>query len=364
MKILFSLGHPAQFHLFKNVINNLNKKGHKIKVLVSNKDILEELCCKSDFEFLSILPVRKNNSKYSQFKTLINRYLVVIRFIFNYKPNLLVGSEVTFPIAGKTFGIPSILFSEDDAAFISKFVAIAYPFATTILSPLTCNAGKYEYKKVGYNGFQKLAYLHPLHFKPDKKRVKDLIGERYFILRFSKLDAYHDVGRNKGINSQIAQKLITILSEHGKVFITSERELEPQFEKYRINIDIVDIHHALYYADLYIGDSQSMAVEAAMLGTPGIRFNDFVGKIGVLEELEHTYKLTTGINPANPRKLFEKLDQILKQGLKNHGFKSRHKQMIRDKIDVLSFMIWFIENYPLSNLIMKEDTEYYRNFNW
>ncbi len=55
-----------------------------------------------------------------------------------------------------------------------------------------------------------------------------------------------------------------------------------------------DIYHALYYADLYIGDSQTIAAEKAVLGTPALRFNDFVGKIGYLEELEHKYGLTFG----------------------------------------------------------------------
>jgi predicted glycosyltransferase len=31
--------------------------------------------------------------------------------------------------------------------------------------------------------------------------------------------------------------------------------------------------------DLYIGDSQTMAAEAAVLGIPSIRFNSFVGKL-------------------------------------------------------------------------------------
>ena len=44
---------------------------------------------------------------------------------------------------------------------------------------------------------------------------------------------------------------------------------------------------------MYIGDSQSMAIEAALLGTPGIRFNDFNNKIGHLNELKNVYKLST-----------------------------------------------------------------------
>ena len=39
MKALFHLGHPAHFHLFKNVIVTLNSKGHQIFILIKKKDI-------------------------------------------------------------------------------------------------------------------------------------------------------------------------------------------------------------------------------------------------------------------------------------------------------------------------------------
>ena len=44
-----------------------------------------------------------------------------------------------------------------------------------------------------------------------------------------------------------------------------------------ININPLDIHHVMSFASIYIGDSQTMAAEAGVLGTPFIRFNDFVG---------------------------------------------------------------------------------------
>lgn len=65
------------------------------------------------------------------------------------------------------------------------------------------------------------------------------------------------------------------------------------------------IHHAMAFAKMYIGDSQTMAAEAAVLGTPSIRFNDFVGEIGYLEELENTYQLTFGIMTSDRENLLK-----------------------------------------------------------
>jgi uncharacterized protein len=72
------------------------------------------------------------------------------------------------------------------------------------------------------------------------------------------------------------------------------------------------MHHVLANASLLISDSQSMSVEAAMLGVPSLRFSSFAGKISVLEELEHKYKLTFGIDPSSPNKLLFKIEDIIK----------------------------------------------------
>ena len=39
------------------------------------------------------------------------------------------------------------------------------------------------------------------------------------------------------------------------------------------------------------------------------KFNDFVGKLGYLEELQHKYNLAYGIKTSEPEKLYQKLDE-------------------------------------------------------
>ncbi len=123
-----------------------------------------------------------------------------------------------------------------------------------------------------------------------------------------------------------------------------------------------DIYHALYYADLYIGDSQTIAAEKAVLGTPALRFNDFVGKIGYLEELEHKYGLTFGIKTSEPQRLFDKIEELINTPNLKEEWQKRRKKMLSEKIDVTAFMVWFIENYPESVKIMKEEPDYQYNF--
>ncbi|RCR67608.1 glycosyltransferase [Larkinella punicea] len=361
MNCLIFLGHPAHYHLFKNIIIELKKNGNTVKVLSRTKDILEELCLKDNIEFLNVLPEVRKKSVTSIVISYLRKYKRISRIIKDFKPDLLLGSEPSLTHLGKFYRIPSFVFSEDDVSIIPQFAKIAYPFVSVILSPQSCNAGKWEFKKVGYNGFHKLAYLHPLAFKAQVEEIGELANRDYFILRFAELVAYHDTNKS-GITNEIARRLIAILEPYGNVFITSERPLAPEFEKYKLTANPSKIHHILAYAKMYIGDSQSMAVEAALLGTPGIRFNDFAGEIGVLNELEYNYKLTSSFKTNEVDRFFEKVNEMLMNKALNAEYKSKQTRMLGEKINVLKFFVWFIENYPKSASIMKENPDYQYNF--
>jgi hypothetical protein len=360
MNILFQLGHPAHFHLFRNTITNLNRDGHKTYILIKKKDILEDLLKEEGMPYVNILPSGKKTKL-----SLLLRLWRVFWFTLKHRIDVLVGSTPEVAQIGWLLRRRSMIMAEDDASVVPQFIKAVRPFADAYLSPITCNNGVLEPQTTHYAGFHKLAYLHPNQFKPDPGVVNRYFPhqEPYFLLRFAQLNAYHDVSANaKGFNKEIASNLIERLLPYGKVYITSERPLEPELEQYRLNINPLDIHHVMFFAKLYIGDSQSMAVEAAMLGTPGLRFNDFAGKIGVLEELEHKYGLTYAIPSSDPQRLYAKVDELLAVLDLRDVFKQRRQKMLSEKIDVTAFYTWFIENYPESGKIMKEDPNYQYRF--
>jgi predicted glycosyltransferase len=363
MKVLFHLGHPAHFHLFKNVILDLEKRKHKINILIKKKDILEDLLKDSDIPYKNILPEGRKDSKVG---IIIGQIKQVVRlgvFCLQKRPELLIGSVPTVAQVGALLGITSINLSEDDAEAVSLFAKTTYPFSSVILAPDTCNNGKWEYKSIKYKGYHELAYLHPNHFKPDINIVKRYIAtdKPFFIIRFSKLNAYHDTGIS-GISLDVAKNIVEILKPYGNIFITSEKELVPELEKFRINIKPLDIHHFLHYAKLYIGDSQTMAAEAGVLGTPFIRINDFVGRLGYLDELENKYKLGYGIKPDKIGHLIPLVESLLSNKNLKNEWKKKQNEMLKDKIDVTNFLMWFVENYPESINIMKANPDYQYNF--
>ena len=351
MNVLIQMSHPAHFHLYKNVAHNLMDDGHQVFILIKTKDILEDLLKASGLPYYNILKEAHRKSKLGIFWDMLVRDWRMLRFVRKHHIDLLTGSTPEVAQVGWLTRKYRINTGEDDMRIVPLFQKLAGPFIQTMLSPETCDNWKLESKTIKYAGFHKLAYLHPNQFTPDRKVVdKYFPSERpFFILRFAKLKAYHDVEtKAHGINTEIAQHLIDQLSPYGDVYITSERDLEPQFEKYRLHINPLDIHHLLAFAKLYIGDSQSMAVEAAMLGTPSLRFNDFAGKIGVLDELENKYGLTCGIPSSNPRQLYDKVEELLAMPDLYDVYQQRRQVMLSEKIDVTAFFTWFIENYPES----------------
>ena len=363
MNVLVQLSHPAHFHLYKNVVKNLQANNHKVFIVIKTKDILEDLLKEANLPYYNILPAEKRRNKFDILWSMIVKDFRILCFCIKHKIDFLTGSTPEVAQVSWLLRRYSANTGEDDAVVAPLWIKAAGPFVQTMLSPEVCDNGKLNAKSIKYNSYQKLAYLHPNHFTPDKSVVENHFSTEkpYFLLRFAKLNAHHDDGIG-GINTENAEKLIKILEQYGDIYITSERELEPQFEKYRLNIDLLDVHHVMAFASIYIGDSQSMAVEAAMLGVPSIRFNDFAGRIGVLEELEHKYCLTFGIKSSEPEKLYQTVENLLKESNIREEFQTRRQKMLSEKIDTTAFFTWFIENYPESKKIMTENPDYQYNF--
>ena len=95
---------------------------------------------------------------------------------------------------------------------------------------------------------------------------------------------------------------------------------------------------------------------------PNIRFNNFVGKISILSELETKYELSYGISSSNSQALFGKINELLSMQDLKQKMQERRFRMLKDKIDVTAFFVWFIENYPQSIIIMKENPAFQLKF--
>jgi predicted glycosyltransferase len=343
---LFFFGHPAHFHMFKNTITELNQQGVKTTIMVKTKDVLTDLLDASGLQYINTMPKGRKDGIVGIIEGLLVKTSVLFRFVKQNKPDLMLGTSAEIAWVGKLLGIKSLVFNEDDYHVVKGFARVVYPFAHAIVSPAICDNGPWQRKTITYQGYQKLAYLHPRRFVPNVEMVKKYFdpSKPYSIMRFAKLTAHHDTFA-EGFTTPIASETIKRLHKYGAVYITSERPLEPEFEPYRLNINPLDIHHVLAFAQLYLGDSQSMAVEAAILGTPSLRFSSFAGKINVLQELENNYQLTFGIHSSQPDDLYRKIDEVFAMDDRHNIFTARTNKMLNDKEDVTGFYLKTINNF-------------------
>lgn len=364
MKYFFLLNHPAHFHLFKNVIKILRTKGHLCFIYVRPKDVLENLLCEEGFDY-KILTLPSKKRKFiigSSITGLLKKEYKLSKYVLKHKPDLLIGTDWAIVHVGRLFNIHSMVFNEDDTIATPEN-KVFYPFAKTLVLPECCDKSMWGKKRISYNGYHELAYLHPNRFTPDNNIVNEKLGTNkpFIIIRLVKLTASHDIGK-KGLGLSIILKLIKEYEKDYIFLISMEDITIPELEKYRFRFELILMHHFIANAALVISDSQTMIAEAAVLGTPSVRFNDFVGKISYLEELEHKYGLTYGIQTNKPDELMKKVNELLTMPDLKHVWKNKMCKMLKEKIDVTAFIGWFIENYPTSKITMRDNPDYQYKF--
>lgn len=363
MNVLIYLGHPAQYHFIKHTAKQLIADGNRVKLLIKTKDILEELLKEDKWEYENIQTKFRKGTKLGILRASFDRTRKVMKVARQFKADILVGTDSSVAQAAWFLRKPALTTLEDDVDVIYNLARLTYPFTSCIVVPEPCRVGKWEKKKIPYYGYMKLAYLHPNWFTPDNAIARKYgIEGKYILIRLAKLAAHHDVGI-KGLNTQLVKEVIEEAKKVGyRVYISSESDIDPSLVPYQLKIIHTDIHHVMAFASMLISDSQSMSVEAAMLGVPSIRFSDFSGRISVLEELEEKYGLTFGIKTSDTELLKVKVKDLFNLPDLRREFQERRKKMLSEKIDVTAFLTWFIENYPASKTEIQNNLDYQLRF--
>ena len=360
MNILIDINHPAHVHLLRNVYTLLKANGHNVVVVVKEIPSAMKLLDLYTIPYTNIGKKDDAVMKKGVDQLVYDRRL--LKLVLEYHINLGIGSSINIPHVSKLSKMRSVVLDDDDDEVEPLFVKFGHPFADTILSPI--GTPRKSKKTIYVNAYHELSYLHPNRFKPDASVLKDAgveEGEPYFILRFNAFKAHHDVGV-VGLTIENKRRLVEYLKTKGKVFITTERNIDEEFKPYQLTVSPEKAHSLMYYATMLIGDSQTMTSEAAVLGTPAIRCNTFVGRIHYLEEEEHKYGLTYGFRPEQSEEMFKKIDELLSMPNLKEEWQARRQKMLSEKIDYAQFLTWFIENYPESRDIMKENPGYQYRF--
>jgi predicted glycosyltransferase len=263
----------------------------------------------------------------------------MIETAYSFDPDVIV-SRLNPPAAHASIitRCPSIVF--DDSEVVRLAGRITHPFADIICTPANFDLDLGD-KQERYDGFHELAYLGPDQFEPKKEVLKEFdidVDSEYSVLRFVSWGAHHDVNE-EGLSREAKEKLVSRLSDMGDVYITSESEIPSKFEEYRLPVPPKEIHHLLYFSNLYVGDSQTMATEAAVLGTPAIRTNTFAydDDMSNFVKLEEDYGLLRSTTDED--EAIQLASEWFESSHLQTTFHQRRKNLLDDTEDVCTYIL-------------------------
>lgn len=346
MNLLVDIGHPAHVHLFYPLSKELSEQGHRL--FYSVRDIPVAIRLMEHYGMTPYLNLGgKHDNLVGKAQSVLHQDIQLLKFVRKHHIDLGISSGLVLSHVSRITRMKSFMFDDDDDAAEPLIVKYGHPLSDVVFTP-DCIHRKTK-QAVYYAGTHELAYLHPKRFSPNPsvlQRAGIQKGERFFIMRFVALKGHHDVGQ-QGLTLEQKKALVKLLEPHGRVIITAERAIEPEFEQYRLPVPPEDIHSLMAYSSLFLGDSQTMTSEAAVLGVPALKCNTFAGRLSVPNMLEERFDLCYAYQPSQFDKMYRHVEQLLTRNpeeLKKE-WHSKQQRMLTELIDPTEFFVNYIESY-------------------
>lgn len=356
MKILIDIGHPAHVHYFKNFIWIMQKKGHQITITARDKEVAFKLL--DYYKFTYFKRGKGGNGYIGKLLYILWADYFLFKKALEVKPDIFLsfGSPYAAQVAW-LLKKPHIAFDDTDHNPFSH--AMYVPFTTAILTP-KFYLKDHGNRQIRFDSFMELCALHPNQFIPNLSHIQDeprLQGaDKYIVLRFVSWGASHDMGL-KGLTLQEKYSLVKELSKYIKVVISSESLLPDDLQEYAYSTHPAFMHDLLNGASLLVSESLTMSAEAAFLGTPALCIS--TAQAGTLNEevklgLIELFRTSDG--------LIERAIELVKNSSYKETYKEKSKEIVKNKLDLTAFMVWFVENFPNSFSIMKQTPDYQNRF--
>ena len=337
MNIFVNISHPAHVHFFKHAIAELSERGHNIIVGARYKEFTIELLKAYNIKHITL--TRKGDGFSGLVKELCEQQFKLFKLIKKNPIDIMlqIGGIFNAPV-GKLFGIPTLAFSDTENDNITN--KIAFGLSRHVFSP-SCfdhaTGGRWK-KQILYPGYHELAYLSPLFLKDTIKPGSNIL------LRFVGWGAGHDIGET-GLSDIQKIELVNLLKDYGKIFISSEGPLPKEIQTFACSFHPVDMHDFIKTCKLIVGESATMASEAACLGVPAI-FISNTGR-GYTTEQDVKYDLIRHYKLNQWEEIIVTLTKWAQADIYTDWQKKR-RTMLNDKMEVTQWLVDLVENYPES----------------
>jgi len=337
MNIFVNISHPAHVHFFKNAIKILSERGHNVITGARYKEFTIDLL--NAYKIKHTVLTGKGQGLIGLIKELIKQQFKISKIIRENQVDLMLQISGIFnaPV-GRYYGVPTLAFSDtENDKWGNK---LSFSLSRHVIMP-TCFdhaiGGSWK-NQIHYPGYHELAYLAPRYV------IKKIEPEDKFLVRFVGWQAGHDIGE-KGLSIDQKIEIVNILKNFGSVHITSEAPLPDKIAKFACKIHSSEIHDFMVSCKMIVGESATMASEAACMGIPAI-FISNTGR-GYTTEQDKKYGLIKHYQLKQWNEIVRTMKEWASQDLRNE-WRKRRRNMLEDKIDVTAWMVDFVENYPNS----------------
>jgi len=335
MRYLFFTNTPAHVHLYRHAVERLDERGHDVLVLGRDYGCTQALL--DYYDLPHEIYGACDTTKFSLFRELPEHYLGIFRRTLRYRPDLVFGVGSYAAHAGALARSPVVVVADSEPTTLDHLAA--RPFVDTFLTPHTFgkDLGGNHYE---FCGFKELAYLHPAVYDPDPT-IRDELGvgpdERYVVLRFNAFGSHHDVGQS-GFSPEKRRHLVDTLAEHATVFVSDEADGPTPEQARPFDLHPARLHDALAEASLLVADTQTMVTEAALLGTPAIRSNSFVGDsdMGNFLELEREGLI---YNRQDFDDVLDRAHELVKDDTAKERWAAKRDAYVADKVNLTEVIV-------------------------
>ena len=328
--IAIEIAHPKQWFQFGTFIRHYYYHRRVVfHLVVRENPILQHLILNDNTPHTNVTihwipdPIKNRRIIYFNLLSFLREYIILLKSL---EVEIIISRGSPFAILAALYlQKKSIIFPDSEVVlFYNTFIN---RMADLIITPSFFRK-KLNVSQIVVDGFFEETYTHPKIFIPDNKffegesQAKLSPDKPYAVVRFGSWMASHDKKKAGLYTFNQKRCLVKELFKVGQVIISDEGDIPSELSPYCSMISSHKIHQLLYHASLFIGDAQSMAIEAALLGTPTVRFNacfnaSNLSYLQKAEELGLLYNATSW-------------EELIKKGLSLFGQK-RYKQMWMEK---------------------------------
>ena len=297
MKILIEAHHPGDIHFWKYPIRELIDRGHEVRMVARDRDVMRALVEAYSWIPHIIPPRASQNNKFPLIE-MLSRQWTLAREIVRFRPDIVSSLFGSYCQSARLLGCQNIIFTDSEFQHFNH--KIAHPFAHAVHTPY-CFYKDLGAKQIFYRGLHEMAFLAPLRFTPDTSVLggeSGLIKGQYIVIRLSAWNTLHDINQS-GIGTMV-DEFIERYKERYRIVICAEENALPQhLQQHAMQLPPEKFHDVLAFARFVLTEGASTASEAACLGIPTVYINSTEPR-GYLQMLEKDWGLVRNFEHPKP----------------------------------------------------------------